>query len=140
MSDGVINLQVDVRGTTQTPDLRCNGTLQNSSLRRAGFFTGLTNLNGTLTFNQNQIRIDKVDGTAGGGTVHAEGTADLQGGTVQGMNVEIDAENVRLRGYPEGLRTVINANVRLRGSLPSPLLEGNVKIQNLAYRSTFEEF
>jgi len=139
-STGVINLQVDVRGTTQAPDLRGSAVLRNASLRRTEFFTGLTNLNGTLSFNQNQMRIDKIEGTAGGGTVTVEGTALLQGGTVQGMNVQIDGKNVRLRGYPEGMRTVVNAGLRLRGSLDSPLLEGNVEIESLALRSNFEDF
>ena len=141
LSTGVINLQVDVRGTTQAPDLRGSAILKNASLRRTEFFTGLTNLNGTLSFNQNQIRIDKIEGTAGGGTVRIEGTAVLQAGTVQGINVQIDATNVRLRGYPEGMRTVIDATpLILRGSLASPLLEGTVKIQSLALRSSFEDF
>src|SRR5262245_36497316 len=86
------------------------------------------------------MRIDKIEGTAGGGTVTVEGTALLQGGTVQGMNVQIDGKNVRLRGYPEGMRTVVNAGLRLRGSLDSPLLEGNVEIESLALRSNFEDF
>jgi translocation and assembly module TamB len=140
LSSGVMNLQVDVRGTTQTPDLRGNAVVSNASLRRQGFFTGLTNLNGNLSFNQNQIRLDRIEGTAGGGTVHAEGTAVLQGGTVQNLGVEIDAKNVRLRGFPEGLRTVVDAKLNLRGSLASLLLEGNVEIQSLAYRSSFESF
>src|SRR5438552_13932655 len=55
------------------------------------------------------------------------------------MNIRIESKNVRFR-YPEGLRTVINAELVLRGNLTSPLLEGNVRIQNLAYRSDFEEF
>jgi translocation and assembly module TamB len=140
VSSGIINLQVDIRGTAQSPDLRGSAVLTNASLRRQGFFTSLTNLNGNLSFNQNQIRLNNIDGTAGGGAVHAEGTAVLQGGAVQGMNIQIDAKNVRWRGYPEGLRTVIDATVNLRGSLASPVLEGSIEIQSLAYRSGFEDF
>jgi translocation and assembly module TamB len=140
LSSGVINLQVDVRGTVQSPDFRGIGVVTNASVRRQGFFTGLTNVNGTLSFNQNQIRVNNLDGVAGGGTVHAEGTAVLQGGTLQGMAIQIDANDVRLRGFPEGLRTVVDAKLNLRGGLASPLLEGSVQIENLAYRSGFEDF
>jgi translocation and assembly module TamB len=58
------------------------------------------------------------------------------------MNIEIDATGVRLRGrpLPEGLRTVVNADLILTGTLATPLLEGNVQIQNLAFRSNFEDF
>src|SRR5207247_3834282 len=47
--------------------------------------------------------------------------------------------NVRLR-YPEGLRTVLDAALDLRGNSASPRLEVRVQIQSLAYRSSFEEF
>jgi translocation and assembly module TamB len=140
LSSGVINLQVDVRGTVQSPDLRGSAKLENASLRQQGFFTSLTNVNGTLSFNQNQILLNGIDGSAGGGTVHAEGTAVLQGTTVQSMNIQIGANDVRLRGFPEGLRTVIDATLNLRGSLTSPLLEGNIQLQNLDYRGGFEDF
>jgi translocation and assembly module TamB len=56
------------------------------------------------------------------------------------MNIQIEASNVRLRGYPEGLRTVIDGRFVLRGSLVSPLLDGDVQIESLAYRAGFEEF
>jgi translocation and assembly module TamB len=140
ISSGVIDLQVDVRGTPQAPDLRGTAVLANASLRHPGFFTGLTNLNGSLSFNQNQIRLDKLQGTAGSGQVNAEGNAVLQAGSIQGMAIQIEAKSVRLRGFPEGLRSFINAKLNLRGSLESPSLEGNVQIQSLAYRSNFEDF
>jgi hypothetical protein len=56
LSSGVVDVQIDVRGTVQNPDLRGVGVVSNASLRRQGFFTGLTNVSGTLSFNQNQIR------------------------------------------------------------------------------------
>jgi translocation and assembly module TamB len=114
--------------------------VSNASLRRQGFFTGLTNVSGTLSFNQNQIRLDDLQGTAGGGAVHAQGTAILQGRTIQSMAIQIDAKEVRLRGYPEGLRTVIDANLNLRGPIDSPVLDGSVEIESLNYRSSFEDF
>jgi translocation and assembly module TamB len=140
ISEGTVDLRVDVRGTVQTPDFRGLAVLSNASLRRPGVFTSLTNLNGTLVFNQDQIRLNDVTGRVGDGTVRAQGTAQIQGGTVRGMNIDIEAKNVRLRGYPEGLRTVLNGSLVLRGNLDSPLLEGSVEIQSVAYRSSFEDF
>ncbi len=140
ISTGIVNLQVDVRGSVQNPDFRGNAVLTNGSLRRQGLFTSLTNLNGNFTFNQNQIRVEKLDGIAGSGTIHSEGTAVVQNGTVQDVRIQITAKDVRLRGYLEGLKTVLDANLNLRGSLVSPLLEGTVQIQSLSYRSGFEDF
>ena len=140
VSSGTVDLRVDVRGTAQAPDFRGLAVLANASLSRPGLFTSLTNLNGSLLFNQDQIRLTDVEGRVGGGIVRAQGTAFLQAGTVQGMNVEINANSVRLRGYPEGLRTVVDGKLVLRGTLASPLLAGDIQIQSLAYRSSFEDF
>jgi translocation and assembly module TamB len=139
-SGGTVNVQVGVRGTVQRPDLRGIAHFANASLGRRGLYTSVTNLNGDLFFNQDQIRLNNVEGRVGGGTVRAQGTTLLQGGTIQGMNVEIDADSIRVRGYPEGLRTVLDGRLVLRGSWTSPLLQGNIQIESLAYRSSFEEF
>jgi translocation and assembly module TamB len=56
------------------------------------------------------------------------------------MNILIDGQSVRLRGIPEGLRAVVNAQLILHGPLSTPQLDGNVQIESLAYRSGFEEF
>ena len=113
--------------------------LANASLGRRGFFTTLSNFNGDLFFDQDRITLNNIEGRLGGGTVRASGTALLESGNVQAMNIEIDTDDVRFR-YPEGLRTVIDGSLVLRGALASPLLEGNLQIQSLSYRSTFEEF
>ena len=140
VSDGSMDVRMDVRGTAQAPDFRGLAVLTNASLSRPGLFTSLTNLKGTLLFNQDQIRLNDMEGRVGGGTVRAQGTAMIQAGNVQGMNIEIEATNVRLRGYPEGLRAVVNGKMVLRGTVASPLLEGDIQIQSLAYRSNFEDF
>jgi translocation and assembly module TamB len=138
-SSGSVNVQVRLTGTPQMPDLRGLAHLANASFSRRGFSTSLSNVNGDLFFDQDRVRLNNVEGRMGGGTVRAQGAALLQGGSLQSINIQIDGDNVRFR-YPEGLRTVVNAELILRGNLTSPLLEGNVRIQNLSYRSNFEDF
>ncbi|HYR41467.1 MAG TPA: translocation/assembly module TamB domain-containing protein [Terriglobia bacterium] len=139
LSNGSMNVQVRLTGTPQMPDLRGIAHLANASFSRRGFFTSLSNVNGDLFFDQNRVTLNNVDGRMGGGTVRVQGTAQLEASSVQSMNIRIESDNVRFR-YPEGLRTVINSELVLRGNWTSPLLEGNVRIQNLAYRSDFEAF
>jgi len=125
----------------QAPNLSGQMNLVNAQLGRKGLFTNLTNVNGRILFAQDQIRVDNVQGQVGGGTVSAQGTAFLQSGTIQNMNIQIGASNVRLRGYLEGLRTVIDSpQLVLRNTWASPLLEGNVQIKSLRYVSSFEDF
>ena len=139
-SSGTVNVQISVGGTLKTPDVQGSATLNNASLSRSGIFASIAGLSGKINFDRDRITVSDFDGQVGGGRVHAQGTAFLRDETVQGMNIAIDATDVRLRGHPEGLRTVVNGNLILSGALTSPLLEGNVRIQSLAFRSNFEDF
>jgi translocation and assembly module TamB len=138
-SSGSVNVEGRIGGTVQNPDLRGLAHLANASFGRRGFFTSLSNLNGDLFFDQNRVTLSNIEGRVGGGTVQVQGAASLQGRNIQAMNIRIEATNVRVR-YPEGLRTVLDGSLILRGNLESPLLEGTAEIQSLAYRSGFEEF
>ena len=138
-SSGTVNVEGRVAGTAQSPDLRGLAHLANASLGRRGFFTSLSKVNGDLFFDEDRITLNNIEGTMGGGTVRAQGAALLRNRAVQEMNIRIEGDGVRVR-YPEGLRTIMDASLLLRGSWSSPLLEGNVQIQTLAYRSSFEEF
>jgi translocation and assembly module TamB len=139
LSSGTVNVEGRVGGTVQNPDLRGLAHLANASISRRGFFTSLSKVNGDLFFDQDRITLNNIEGVMGGGTVRAQGAALLRQRAVQDMNIRIEGDRVRVR-YPEGLRTIVDASLILRGGLTSPLLEGNVEIQNLAYRSSFEEF
>ena len=141
ISSGGMNVEGRIGGTVQNPDLRGLAHLANASFGRRGLFTSLSNLNGDLFFDQDRVTLNNIQGLMGGGNVRAQGAALLQHGSVQAMNIRIEADDVRLRpSYPEGLRTVVDGTLILRGAWEAPVLEGNLQIQNLAYRSSFEEF
>ena len=136
---GSVNVQVALTGTAQMPDLRGVAHINNGSFRRESFFTSLTNVNGDVFFNRDQVNVSNVTGQVSGGTVRAQGTGVLERGGLQSMNIHVDADNVRFR-YPEGLRTVVDGSLDLRGNWTSPRLEGRVQIESLSYRSGFEDF
>jgi translocation and assembly module TamB len=138
-STGALNVEGRIGGTVQDPDLRGLAHLANASLGRRGFFTSLANLNGDLFFDQNRVTLNNVEGKVGGGVLKAQGNAVLQSGSIQAMNIRIEADAVRVR-YPQGLRTILGGTMVLRGTSTSPVLEGNLQIQSLAYRNSFEEF
>lgn len=139
-SSGTIDVQVNVGGTLQSPDIQGLATVNKANLSRNGLFTSVVDLNGKVNFDKDRITVSDFQGQVGGGTIRAQGTAQLQGGTVQAINIALAADSVRMRGGVEGLRSVINGDFVLRGTLASPLLEGSLQIQNLSYRSSFEDF
>jgi len=139
-SSGILDVAVNVGGTIQTPDIQGSAMINHAALAKAGIFANIADLNGKVNFDRDRITVSDFEGQVGGGSLRAQGTASLQGGTIQNMNILLDADAVRLRGHPAGLRAVVNSQLILRGSLASPLLDGNVQIQSLAYRSSFEDF
>ncbi|HEY2382337.1 MAG TPA: translocation/assembly module TamB domain-containing protein [Terriglobia bacterium] len=139
-SGGTVNVAVTLGGTIQAPDVQGSAMFNHASLSRAGVFAAIADLDGKVNFDRDRITVSDFVGQIGSGTLRAQGTALLQAGTVQNLNILIDAEGVRLRGHPAGLRSVVDGKLNLRGTLAAPQLDGSLQIQNLAYRSDFEDF
>ncbi len=140
ITDGKVNVvRMQVTGTPDLPQLNGQAHLLNATFGRRGLFNRLSNVNGDLFFNQDQVTVTNISGQMGGGTVSAQGTARLEKFAVQAMNIRIDAEKVRFRPE-EGLRAVVDGSLVLQGAWESPLLQGRIQIENMAYRSNFEDF
>ncbi|HEX4997396.1 MAG TPA: translocation/assembly module TamB domain-containing protein, partial [Terriglobia bacterium] len=136
---GTLDLNGRVGGTIQDRDLFGIATFKNVTVAPKGFFASITGVTGGLFFNGNNVRLDEVTGAVGGGKVQIQGEATLGQNQIESMNIRVGAENVRVL-YPEGLRTVADGVLLLRGNWDNPLLEGNVQIQNMSYQSQFENF
>ena len=139
ITSGSLIVDGQVRGTSKDPDLRGIAHLTNASIAKKGFFTTLSGLNGDLFFDVNRITLNEIEGRVGGGTIRLQGNALLRETQVQSMNVRIDTSEVRLR-YPEGLRTVVSGSLILRGSPQDPVLDGDLEVQSMSYRNSFDEF
>ncbi len=138
-SSGSVNVEGRMSGTAQNPDLRGVARFSNGAFGRRGFFTSLSGLSGDLFFDQNRVTVNNLAGRIGGGEVRAQGAAVLGQRQISSMNIRIEMDDVRMR-YPEGLRTVVDGAVVLQGTAESPLVQGNLQIQNLSYQSDFDEF
>jgi len=136
---GVLEIDSQLAGTIQKPDLQGFAHLVNAEIGRKGFITSLSSVYGDIFFNENRVQLANVVGQAGGGTVAVQGTATIQNGQIGAMNIRIETDNVRIR-YPEGLRTVVDGPLVLRGTWASPVLEGDLRIQSMSYRGAFEDF
>jgi len=136
---GLIKVNGQVRGTPSNPSISGTANLTNGSLGREGIYTTLSGLSGDVRFNENRITIEKVEGKVGGGSVAFQGTGLIQNSQVEGLNVRIDTNQVRLR-YPAGLRSSVTGGLLLRGTSADPSLEGSLRLDSLTYRSDFEPF
>ena len=70
-----------------------------------------------LFFDENQIRIDNITGTSGGGDRRLTGSLLFGEEKIRRylLNLRIQGHEVRIR-YPEGMRNVVDADLALRFS------------------------
>ena len=136
LARGSLGINLTAQGNVSQPVLRGRLDVTNTFISHNDFPSGLSDLNGTLSFDGNRIQIDRLSGTTGGGTIGLTGTATYQSGTLL-LDLGATAQDVRLR-YPAGVSSTANANLRLTGSTNSALLTGDVVITKLAITPGFD--
>jgi len=136
---GIVKVDGQIGGTTANPSISGNANISNGSLGREGVYTTLSALAGDVRFNENRVTFDNLEGRVGGGTVRFRGNGSIQNSRLEGLNVRVDADQVRLR-YPAGLRSSVTGSLLLRGTSDEPTLEGNLRLDSMAFRSDFEPF
>ena len=133
---GSISGQVTVTGNLSSPVVRGSLQVENGAIADFNLPSALSELNGTLTFSQNQVTIEKLTGRTGGGTVSFTGHAQLNGREVN-FDLKADADSVRLR-YPPGVSSTATASLHWSGSSSGSLLSGNITVNKLGVTPGFD--
>ncbi len=132
---GTVNAQV--RGTLHDPRIHGQGKVTNAQIAYAGFPNSLSQTNGTLFFDENQIRIENITGTSGGGKITTTGNLLFGEEKIKMLNLRIQGHEVRIR-YPEGMRNVVDADLALRGSQQSQVLSGNIRVLSASFQKGYD--
>ncbi len=129
---GRAELRADVTGDVDHPQIAGNAILDNGRLRHMFLPHAIENLNGRITFADNSIRFDEVMAKIGRGNVRFGGRIVLRGLWPTQLDVTASGESMELR-YPAGLRSLVDAELALRGGVDDPLLSGTVTVRNASY-------
>jgi translocation and assembly module TamB len=122
-SSGQVTFNMDAGGTFDRPDLTGQVTLTNVAVSVEDIPNSLSQLNGTLEFDQDRLQVKNLTGTTGGGQVSITGYVTYQ----QGIYSDLTATGTGIRiRYPTGISSMINTKLRLQGTLNSLTLNGNV--------------
>ena len=125
ITSGKVSFKVAAGGRVKKPSLTGNVEFQNVNMAIDGIPNGLSNMNGTLVFNEGRLDVQELTATTGGGQLKIGGSLTYQKGIYANLTATGDAVRVRLYG----LSTTATANFRLQGALEqSMLLSGNVLI------------
>jgi translocation and assembly module TamB len=124
-ADGTTTFQVEAHGTLSDPGLRGRVDFQNGSLSLEDVPNGLSQLHGTLEFNQDRLEVKSLTAMSGGGLLSVGGYLAYQRGIY--ANLSVTGKSVRIR-YPEGVSSLADTTLYLQGSQNNLQLSGNVLI------------
>jgi hypothetical protein len=128
-SRGTAALKAEINGRLDDPIFAGSATISDGRLRHFSLPHSLESINGTLSFDASGIRVDDVQGRLGGGTVTFGGRIGLKGFALGDLSLTAVGERMSVR-YPEGFRSIIDADLGLQGSIGSLVLNGTVVVQD----------
>ena len=122
---GTTTFQVEAHGTLANPGLRGRIDFNNGSLSLEDLPNGLSQLHGTLEFNQNRLEVRSLTAMTGGGQLSLGGYLAYQQGLFADLSVT--GKSIRIR-YPQGVSSLADTTLHLQGTKSSLLLSGNVML------------
>jgi translocation and assembly module TamB len=132
---GVTTFQIEAHGPLSNPGLRGRVDFQNASLALEDLPNSLSQLHGTLEFNQNRLEVRSLTATTGGGQLSVSGYLAYQHGIF--ADLAVTGKGVRIR-YPEGVSSLADANLQLQGAQNNLLLSGNIMVTRFSISSDLD--
>lgn len=124
-ASGATTFQVEAHGPLSNPNLRGRVDFENGSLSLEDLPNGLSQIHGTLEFNQNRLDVTSLTAMSGGGLLSVGGSLSYQHGLY--ANLTVTGKGIRIR-YPQGVSSLADATLKLEGAQSNLLLSGNVLI------------
>jgi translocation and assembly module TamB len=137
MASGVANLNLQVNGTLLRPSMRGRLNVQNAAITYIDFPNGLSDITGSLIFNEDRLQVQELTARTGGGLMQCGGFITFSPQQGLGFNLSASGHDIRLR-YPEGLSSTADASMSLTGSLKNAVLAGNVTVTRLGLNPQFD--
>ncbi len=134
---GSARIQVDVRGQRRAPTVDGVLGLDRAGLRFRGFPHGLEDLSGEIRFNESGARLADATARLAGGDVEINGDAAFSGGRLSSFELRSTGRGLGLR-YPEGLRSTIDADVRVAGDGERQWLTGDVYVRQALWTRRYD--
>jgi len=136
ISSGMVDMAMTISGPARDPALQGTVNVSHGSISYSGLPSGLSDMNGTLSFNKHRLQIENLTAHSGGGLLNVTGEATTYAGQIN-FDFSAKAQDVRLR-YPPGVSSTANADLRFYGSRESSTLSGDITIIKLAITPGFD--
>jgi translocation and assembly module TamB len=124
-ASGTTTFRFEAHGPLENPALTGRINFENASLALEDLPNSLSQLNGTLEFNQNRLEVKSLTAMSGGGLLSVSGYLAFQHGLY--ANLALKGQSIRIR-YPQGVSSAADINLQLQGPQNNLFLSGNVMI------------
>jgi len=124
-ASGTTTFRVEAHGPLSDPNLTGRIDFENASLALEDLPNSLSQLHGTLEFNQNRLEVKSLTAMSGGGQLSVTGYLSYQHGLY--ADLALKGKSIRIR-YPQGVSSAADINLQLQGPQSNLLLSGNVMI------------
>src|SRR6267142_2622098 len=131
----MVTLDVRASGTAASPVVQGKVQLKDIALASIDAPVGVERLNGVMDITTDHLQISNMTAQVGGGQVSVGGSIAYRPGLQ--FNLALQGKGVRLR-YPDGLRSVLDANLAFSGASQASVLNGRILIDNLAFTPDFD--
>ena len=134
---GTAEILADIEGSIEKPVISGQVTLVDGRLRHFDMPHALENINGRLEFSGGSVRFDDVSHPLSAklaqGDVKFGGRIDLSGLKPTQFDLTATGKSMQLR-LVQGLRSMVDADLTLRGTADQPTLSGQITVGSAVYR------
>jgi translocation and assembly module TamB len=135
-TSGSMSVHMTLVGSLHNPLPQGTIQIQNGAANYAGLPSGLSEMNGSLSFTRDRIHIEQLAAKTGGGTLDLKGDATRYNQQLS-FNVTAVGKEVRLR-YPPGVSSTANAELHWIGTRSASTVSGDIMVTKLAVTPGFD--
>jgi translocation and assembly module TamB len=135
-SSGAVAVNLTVAGTLQRPTFGGRLQISGGSVRYSDLTSALSDIKGSLVFDQDRLEIEALTAHVGGGLVTFGGYATAYNHQIN-FDVSLNGQDVRLR-YPLGVSSMSNVELHWTGTLAASTLSGDATVTRLAVTPGFD--
>jgi autotransporter translocation and assembly factor TamB len=136
-SSGRIEINIAAKGRMRALASGMQGQIRvvNASFFTASSPVGLENWNAVFQLTGERIDIRQFQAQIGGGTLSAQGSIGF--GKATSFNLSFQGNRMRIL-YPQGIRSVLTANLQFNGTTAASQLSGQVRLDELSFTQQFD--